>query len=67
LESAQVKRIRTIFEDRNIVGIGIFEKVTDKRRSGHLLRRKEGTEIQDQSRQVDTASHERTGPQGGLH
>jgi Trypsin-like peptidase domain len=36
LESTQVDRVRNIFEDRNIVAIGIAEKVTEKRKTGHL-------------------------------
>jgi hypothetical protein len=36
LESKQVKRVRTIFEDRNIVAIGIAEKVTEKKKTGEL-------------------------------
>jgi hypothetical protein len=36
LESRQVDRVRSIFEDRNIVAIGIAEKETEKRKTGHL-------------------------------
>jgi hypothetical protein len=36
LESRQVERVRDIFEDRNIVGIGISEKVTEKKPTGAL-------------------------------
>jgi hypothetical protein len=36
LESTQVRRVRSIFEDRNIVGIGISEKETDNKETGHL-------------------------------
>jgi hypothetical protein len=34
LESRQVERVRTIFEDRNIVAIGIAEKRTEKKKTG---------------------------------
>lgn len=36
LESRQVDRVRNVFEDRNIVAIGIAEKVTEKHKTGHL-------------------------------
>jgi hypothetical protein len=36
LESTQVERVRTIFEDRNIVAIGIAEKRTEKKKTGEL-------------------------------
>jgi hypothetical protein len=36
LESKQVSRVRTIFEDRNIVAIGIAEKVTARQKTGEL-------------------------------
>jgi hypothetical protein len=36
LESTQVARVRTIFEDRNIVAIGIAEKETEKKKTGEL-------------------------------
>jgi hypothetical protein len=36
LESKQVSRVRTIFEDRNIVAIGIAEKVTVGQKTGEL-------------------------------
>jgi hypothetical protein len=36
LESREVERVRTIFEDRNIVAIGIAEKRTEKKKTGEL-------------------------------
>jgi hypothetical protein len=36
LESKNVARVREIFEDRNIVGIGIAEKVTESKATGAL-------------------------------
>jgi hypothetical protein len=36
LESKNVSRVRDIFKDRNIVGIGICEKETDKKKTGEL-------------------------------
>lgn len=36
LESRNVARVRTIFEDRNIVGIGIAEKITERKATGAL-------------------------------
>src|SRR5262249_4128728 len=36
LEATHVERVRRIFEDRNIVGIGIAEKVTEHKATGHL-------------------------------
>jgi hypothetical protein len=36
LESKQVARVRTIFEDRNIVAIGIAEKETENKNTGEL-------------------------------
>jgi hypothetical protein len=36
LESKHVERVRSIFEDRNIVAIGIAEKLTEKKKTGEL-------------------------------
>jgi hypothetical protein len=36
LESTHVQRVRTIFEDPNIVGIGIAQKETEKKETGEL-------------------------------
>ena len=36
LEKRHLARVRQIFKDRNIVGIGIAEKVTEKKRTGML-------------------------------
>src|SRR5258708_2991126 len=36
LESKHVARVRAIFEDRNIVAIGIAEKETEKKKTGEL-------------------------------
>lgn len=36
LESKHVERVRAIFEDRNIVAIGIAEKQTEKKKTGEL-------------------------------
>jgi len=36
VESKNVARVRTIFEDRNIVAIGIAEKETEKKKTGEL-------------------------------
>jgi hypothetical protein len=36
MESKHVERVRAIFEDRNIVGIGIAEKQTEKKETGEL-------------------------------
>jgi hypothetical protein len=36
LESTHVARVRDIFKDRNIVGIGISEKETEKKKTGEL-------------------------------
>ena len=35
-EALHVSRVRTVFEDRNIVGVGISEKVTDGAKTGEL-------------------------------
>src|SRR5258708_25468035 len=35
-EYRHLAEVRSLFEDRNIVGLGIAEKVSDKRRSGEL-------------------------------
>lgn len=36
VESTQIKRVRAIFEDTNIVAIGIAQKVTEKKPTGEL-------------------------------
>src|SRR5947209_4448079 len=36
LESKHVERVRTIFADPNIVGIGIAEKITERKATGEL-------------------------------
>jgi hypothetical protein len=37
LESRHINRIRTIFEDRNIIGVGIADKYTQKKNTGELV------------------------------
>jgi hypothetical protein len=36
LEARQMRRLREIFQDRNVVGIGIAEKEADKKKTGEL-------------------------------
>src|SRR5258708_35251648 len=36
LELRHVERVRKVFDDRNVVAIGIAEKVTDDKATGHL-------------------------------
>lgn len=36
VETTQVSRVRSIFEDPNIVGIGITEKISEKKKTGEL-------------------------------
>ena len=71
LESRQVSRVRTIFEDRNIVAIGIAEKgdrkTKDRRTRPVLLCREEDRQIEDQIQQTDSAGLERGRPNRGVH
>ena len=65
LEAREYRRLRDAFADKNMVGIGVGEKVVEKRKTGRLecllLYREVDSGFETQDRQADSSRHQ--GPQ----